>query len=81
LIFSLSGIYPQARWVNYYYKIQEPSNRIDLRQIAQKLEIISPPTLVTNSYEAACNFVTSRGDNKATKHSGAGIKNEALVEN
>jgi hypothetical protein len=22
LIFSLSGLYPQARWVNYYYKIR-----------------------------------------------------------
>ncbi|MCC3436117.1 MvdC/MvdD family ATP grasp protein [Microcoleus sp. PH2017_05_CCC_O_A] len=54
LIYSLSGLYPKARWVNNYYKIRLPSHRIN------QIPII-PPTLVTNSYDAACNFVTQQG--------------------
>jgi glutathione synthase/RimK-type ligase-like ATP-grasp enzyme len=61
LIYSLSGLYPKARWVNHYYKIRLPSHRINQIPIAQKLGITIPPTLVTNSYDAACNFVTQQG--------------------
>jgi len=61
LIDSLSGLYPQARWVNHYYKIRFPSNRINQIPTAHKLGITIPPTLVTNSYDAACNFVIQQG--------------------
>ncbi|WP_341739312.1 MvdC/MvdD family ATP grasp protein [Microcoleus sp. CAWBG640] len=61
LMYSLSGLYPKARWVNNYYKIRLPSHRINQIPIAQKVGITIPPTLVTNSYDAACNFVTQQG--------------------
>jgi glutathione synthase/RimK-type ligase-like ATP-grasp enzyme len=60
LIYSLSGLYPKARWINNYYNMRLLSHRINQIPIAQKLGITIPPTLVTNSYEAACNFVTKQ---------------------
>ena len=50
-----------AKWANHYYKIRLPSHRINQIPIAHKLGITIPPTLVTHSYEAACNFVTEQG--------------------
>ena len=61
LIYSVSGLYPKARWINNYYNMRLLSHRINQIPIAQKLGITIPPTLVTNSYEAACNFVTQQG--------------------
>ena len=61
LIYSLCGLYPQARWINNYYNMRLLSHRINQIPIAQKLGITIPPTLVTNSYEAACEFVTQQG--------------------
>ncbi|NEQ69806.1 MAG: hypothetical protein F6K21_30805 [Symploca sp. SIO2D2] len=61
LIHSLSGLYPKAKWVNNYYNMRLPANRINQIPIAQKLEITIPPTIVTNSYKAACSFVSQQG--------------------
>ena len=61
LMYSLSGIYPKAKWVNHYYKIRFPSHRINQIPIAQKLGITIPPTLVTNSYEAIYDFLNRQG--------------------
>ncbi len=62
LIYSLSGLYPKAKWVNDYYKIRFPSHRINQIPIAQKLGIAIPPTLVSNSYEAIYDFLKKQGN-------------------
>jgi glutathione synthase/RimK-type ligase-like ATP-grasp enzyme len=61
LMYSLSGLYPQAKWVNHYYKIRLPSHRINQIPIAQKLRITIPPTLVSNSYKATYDFLSKQG--------------------
>ncbi|MEG4501513.1 hypothetical protein QUB05_25445 [Microcoleus sp. F10-C6] len=72
LIYSISGLYPKARWINNYYNMRLLSHRINQIPIAQKLGITIPPTLVTNSYKAACEFVTQQGKCivKAMRYSG-----------
>jgi hypothetical protein len=61
LIYSLCGLYPQAKWVNHYYKLRLPSHRINQIPVAKKLGIAIPPTLVTNSYEAIYEFLSKQG--------------------
>jgi hypothetical protein len=62
LIYSLWGLYPQAKWVNCYYRMRLPSHRINQIPIAQNLGIKIPPTLITNSYEAICDFLKIQGN-------------------
>ncbi|RFP63041.1 MAG: hypothetical protein BJG00_001705 [Limnothrix sp. CACIAM 69d] len=62
LIFSLPGLFPKAQWVNNYYNIRIPSHRINQIPVAKGLGILIPPTIVTNDYEAACDFVQSHQD-------------------
>jgi len=61
LIYSLYGLYPQAKWINDYYKIRLPSHRINQIPVARMLGIAIPPTLVTNSYEAIYEFLSRQG--------------------
>ncbi len=61
LIDSIYGLYPKARWVNYYSTMRFLSNRINQIPTVHKLGITIPPTLVTNSYDAAGNFVREQG--------------------
>lgn len=62
LMYSLCGLYPKAKWVNHYYKIRLPSHRINQIPVAQKLGIVIPPTLVSNSHEAICSFLKEQGN-------------------
>ena len=62
LLFSLPALYPDAKWVNNYYKLRFPSQRINQISVAQKLEIPVPPTLVTNYYQPASDFLKHYGD-------------------
>lgn len=57
LVHSLGGLYPKAKWINDYHQLRLPSNRINQIPVAQKVNIAIPPTLVTNSYEAAYEFL------------------------
>lgn len=61
LIYSLCGLYPQAKWVNNYYDLRLPSHRINQIPVAKKLGLAIPPTLVTNSYEATYEFLSKQG--------------------
>ena len=61
LVQSLAGLYPDAKWVNHYYKLRFPSHRINQIPTAKELGITIPPTVVTNSYKAACQFVAQQG--------------------
>ncbi len=61
LIYSLFGLYPQAKWINNYYNMRLPSHRINQIPVAQRLGIQIPPTLVTNSYEAIYEFLSQQG--------------------
>jgi hypothetical protein len=62
LIFSLPGLYPNAMWVNNYYNLRLPSQRINQIPIAKQLGILVPPTLVTNCYEPALDFLKHYGN-------------------
>jgi hypothetical protein len=62
LILSLHGLFPKAKWVNDYYDIRLPSHRINQIPIAQQLEILVPPTIITNSYEPALEFIKIHKD-------------------
>ena len=57
----MPGLYPNAKWVNYYYNLRLPSQRINQIPIAKQLGIPIPPTLVTNNYESALNFLKQYG--------------------
>lgn len=62
LIYSLPGLFPDAKWVNSYYSLRLPSQRINQIPIAQRLGIAIPPTLVTNNYKSALDFVAFHED-------------------
>lgn len=62
LIYSLPGLYPDAKWVNSYYNLRLPSQRINQIPIAQKLGLAIPPTIVTNNYKSALDFVAFHAD-------------------
>lgn len=61
LIYSLCGLYPQAKWVNNYYNLRLPSHRINQIPVAKKIGLAIPPTLVTNSYKAIYDFLSKQG--------------------
>lgn len=62
LIYSLHGLFPDARWVNNYYNLRLPSNRINQIPVAQQLKIPVPPTIVTNQYQPALDFIQKYRD-------------------
>lgn len=62
LIYSLPGLYPDAKWVNNYFCLRLPSQRINQIPIAQNLGLAIPPTLVTNNYKSALDFVAFHAD-------------------
>jgi hypothetical protein len=62
LIYSLPGLYPDAKWVNNYFDLRFPSQRINQIPIAQCLGLAIPPTLVTNNYKSALDFVAFHAD-------------------
>lgn len=57
LIKSLPGLFPQAAWINNYYKLLLPFQRLNQIPLAHELGIKIPPTLVTNEYESAISFI------------------------
>ena len=62
LIHSLHGLFPKANWINDYYDLRLPSHRINQIPVAQQLGILVPPTLVTNHYEPAFDFIQKYQD-------------------
>lgn len=62
LLLSLSGLYPDATWINNYYNLRLPSQRINQIPVAKKLGLSIPPTLVTNQYNAALKFLQQYPD-------------------
>lgn len=59
---SLPGLFPNARWVNNYYNLRQPSRRINQIPLAMKLGINVPATLVTNQYAPIVHFLKSHSD-------------------
>ena len=57
LVLSLSGLFPNAKWINNYYDLRFPSQRINQIPLAKQLEIPIPATLVTNQYEPIVSFL------------------------
>ncbi len=62
LIYSLHGLFPDVKWVNDYYNLRLPSNRINQIPVAQKLGILVPATIVTNQYQPALDFIQKYQD-------------------
>jgi len=62
LLLSLPGIYPYAKWVNNYHDLRYPSQRINQIPIAKQLGIPIPPTLVTNYFKPAVDFLNYYGE-------------------
>jgi hypothetical protein len=62
LLQSLSGIFPDAKWINHYYHLQLPARRINQIPLAKQIGITLPATLVTNQYEPIVNFLKLHGD-------------------
>jgi hypothetical protein len=62
LIHSVSGLYPQATWINSWKNIEYSSYRINQIAIAKKLSLKIPETIVTNSYKKLENFLDLQGN-------------------
>jgi glutathione synthase/RimK-type ligase-like ATP-grasp enzyme len=62
LMLSLHSLFPKAKWVNNYYNMRLPSHRINQIPVAQQLGIFVPPTIVTNCYQPALNFIKKHRD-------------------
>jgi hypothetical protein len=62
LVYSLIGLYPNANWVNSWHQTNLAFYRINQIPVAHKLGLKISPTIVTNSYEKALNFVQSQGE-------------------
>lgn len=62
LLLSLPGLYPNAKWINNYYDLRLPSQRINQIPLAKKLGLLVPSTLVTNQYDAALKFLNNYPD-------------------
>lgn len=62
LIHSLPGLYPKAHWINSWQYIEFASYRINQITTAKQLDIKTPETIITNSYEKLEDFVNRQGD-------------------
>jgi len=61
LVQSLSGLFPDANWINNYYNLRLPSRRINQIPLTKQLGIPIPATLVTNQYESIVSFLKQEG--------------------
>ena len=61
LVLSVSGLFPNAKWINNYYDLRFPSQRINQIPFAKQLDIPIPATLVTNQYEPIVTFLKQYG--------------------
>lgn len=57
LIKALPGLFPKANWINKYYNLLQPFQRLNQIPLAKELGIRIPPTLVTNQYKDIEKFI------------------------